>query len=509
VTCHPAATQRFRFAFSILLLTSFSAPTVWGQCPGNPVTVKPSDDLDALVRACPSGTAFNLTAGVHHDSVTSLKNDDVFTGASDAIESGARTLTGWKQVTVHSGTYWTTAAGAPLPSDPQYAVHCQTNYPRCWYMQDLYFDDADYVHVPSLDRLQHGTWYYDLDGSDGGVKNNIYLSEDPNGHAVELGAQKFAFTSVNASGVTIRNLIIEKYAQNLQDGAVLVRAPGWTIEHCEIRLNHGAGVSARPPNGSDAKIVDNALHDNGQYGFNVGKVFNVTVSRNRVYHNNIDHVSTNFGSGGSKVAGTNLTVSNNTVYDNLGMGLWSDAFANGVTFDSNTVYGNTGDGIRVEVSDHNTITNNAVHDNGFGNPDEGNRKSPQVHYVSSSHATIKGNIIVANGNSAGALVVDYNSKREGCGRDCKVPQEMNISGNRITVQSPNTPAIQFADYSNTFEQWAAAVVFDENIYCLPSSGGQHFRFGNGNPPAPIAFKDWQKKGLDEHGAANSGDCAGR
>jgi parallel beta-helix repeat protein len=491
----------------LLVFALMSAAAAWAQCRGNPVTVDPSDNLQALVAACPGGTTFKLSAGVHHDSVTSPKSDDVFTGVPGAVESGAKLLTGWKVVTINSVSYWTTAGGTPLPSDPQNAVHCQANYPRCWYVQDLYFDNADRVHVGSLDRVGAGTWYYDFSGDDGGVRNNIYLSDDPTGHVVELGARMYAFYSETASGITIQSLIIEKYAQNLQDGAVLARAPDWTIQQCEVRLNHAEGLSARPRNGNNAKFLNNVLHDNGQYGFGVGRVRNITVKGNTIYHNNVDHVNTDFGSGCCKVSGTDIMISDNTVYDNLGMGLWSDAFANGVTYSNNVVYGNTGEGIRVEVSERNTITNNTVYGNGFGNPDEGNRKGPQIHYVSSSHATITGNKVTVSANSGGGIFVDYNARREGCGEGCKVPMEMSISGNRITVVSPNIPAVQAADYSNAFDQWATDAMFDQNTYCLKNTSWKIWRWGNGNPPQAISFKEWQSKRQDQHAVLSAAACS--
>lgn len=463
--------------------------------------------MQALVDACPAGTTFNLAAGIHHDSVTSPKNSDVFAGAAGAIENGAKVLSGWKQVNVNSSSYWTAAAGTPLKSDPNMAAHCQASYPGCWYAQDLYFDNADYIHVTSLDRLAPGMWYYDFDGNDGGVANNVYLADDPTGHVVELGSQSFAFTGNSASGVTVENLTIEKYAPNVQDGAVEPRAPGWIIQKCEIRLNHGSAVSLRP-NGNDTQILNNSLHDNGQYGFNAGRVSNTTVTGNQIFHNNIDHVKIGFGAGCCKITGTGATISYNTVHDNLGMGLWSDVFASQITYSDNVVYGNTGEGIRIEVSDRNSIIHNTVYGNGFGNPDEGNQKGPQIHYASSSHAVIKDNIVTASANSRGGIIVDYNAKREGCGQGCKLPQEMNISGNRITVSDPDVPAMQVADYSNTFEQWGGSVQFEQNTYCLPGSGnGKHFKYGNGNPPPPINFKDWQKRGQDGHGQLSAGACS--
>lgn len=490
----------------VLLVLPGAAMAV--RCPGNPATVKPNDNLQALVSACPAGTTFNLAAGVHHDSVTQLKNNDVFAGESGAIESGARQITGWTQVSVNGGSYWTAPGGTPLHNDPSNAAHCQANYPACWYAQDLFVDNKDYVHAASLNNLSAGTWYYDFDGSDGGTPNNVYLADDPTGHDVELAVLPFAFFSATASGITVQNLTIEKYAPNIQEGAVEPRAPGWVIQNCDIRLNHGSGISIRP-SGNNIRVLNNSLHDNGQFGINVGAVNNVTVDGNDIFHNNIDHVKTGFGSGCCKFTGRNFMISNNKVHDNLGMGLWSDVFASGITYDHNVVYNNSGEGIRVEISDRNTITNNIVYGNGFGDPDEGGQKGPQIHCASSSHATITGNIITVSPGSAGGIVVDYNARREGCGPGCKVPEEMNISGNRITVLAPNLSAVEVKDYSNSFHQWGKDSMFDGNTYCMPNGGKPQMRFGDGNPPPAISFKDWQHRRQDPNGqvSQNASDCS--
>ncbi len=497
--------SRFLYVFTFAGVSAVS----WCQCRANPVTVQPGDNLQALVSACPPGTTFSLVSGVHHDSVTSPKSNDVFTGSEGAVENGAKVLTGWKQVLLSSGSYWTAPGGAPLPSDPSMAAHCQPNYPACWYSQDLFVDNAPYVRGASLADLAPGAWYYDLSGDDGGTRNNVYLAADPTGHVVELSAQTFAFFSNSASGITIQNLTIEKYGPGLQEGAVEPRAPGWTIQQCEIRFNRGAGISIRP-NGSNTKVRNNSLHDNGQFGINAGAVSSVVVDGNEIYHNNIDHVKSGFGSGCCKFTGKDFTISNNKVHDNLGMGLWSDVFASGITYSNNVVYGNTGEGIRVEVSDRNTIINNTVYDNGFGNPDEGNQKGPQIHYASSSHGVITGNIVTASANSRGGIIIDYNAKREGCGQGCKVPQGMNVCCNRILVVSADVPAVQAADYSNTFDQWGTDGMFEQNTYCLPHEGwkGSIWRLGNGNPPPPIDFKTWQRKRQDAHGmSVGKGECS--
>jgi hypothetical protein len=147
------------------------------------VTVAPTDNLQNLVNANPAGTTFTLLPGVHHDSVTSIKNGDTFTGQPGAIENGAKVLAGWSQVAINSVTYWTTAGGTPI-STGYNGSNCAPGFPGCFYPQDLYLDNVTYTHVTSLASVAPSAWYYDYAGGDGGVVNNVYLasSENPNSH---------------------------------------------------------------------------------------------------------------------------------------------------------------------------------------------------------------------------------------------------------------------------------------------------------------------------------------
>jgi parallel beta-helix repeat protein len=509
------AAVKFLFGFLIpLLLVPLAG---WCQCPGNPVSVAPTDNLQNLVTACPSGTTFNLAAGVHYDSVTSLKNGDTFTGQAGAIENGAKVLTGWSQVTINSLTYWTTAGGTPLHSQPGQATYCQSGYPGCYYTQDLYFDNMTYLHVTTLSAVTTGAWYYDFAGGDGGTMNNVYIADDPTGHTVELGNNYYAFGNDGATNITVQGLIIEKYAPNLEDGPVAANASGWLVQNNEVRLNHGRGISVSP-GGTAVQVLNNLIHDNGQIGIGCGGSGG-TFSGNSIYNNNVDHVDMGFGAGGAKFVGGNLAISYNTVYSNHGQGLWSDGNPGPVTYSYNTVYNNDTGGIRIEVSENQKITNNIVYGNGtcpfasYGC----NQQGPQIHYAQSTTGTIQGNVISATlGPGAGAIEVSYGSSRTDCvwnDGTCPPPSGMNISGNYINLTSTTglPIAVSALDYSSpgTFPSWGVAGMFDNNIYCVPGGlpwTNTTWRWGEVPAANNINFTAWQSDGQDAHGKFLAGSC---
>jgi len=488
-----------------------NAIAVWPTgCPAGSVVVAPTDDLQALVVAHDAGTTFCLEKGVHHDSVHAIKSGDTFRSpngstADGVIENGSVRLQGWTQVSIGGKTYWRTAGGTPLA--PAYDnSKCEVGYPACNLPQNLYFNDVDYTPVTSLAAVDAGTWLYDVSGAVGPA-NDVYLSDSPIGHVVELGVLSQAFESSTADNVTVQGLIVEKYAAQIGDAAIEARAPGWLITRNEARLNHGWGIGGRP--GSDGvQILYNLSHDNGQFGIAGGSMHNGNVSHNVMVHNNIDHIVAGFGAGGFKTGGShNLLVSYNVVHDNLGNGLHADVFCDGVTFDHNTVYANSAQGIRYEISDHGTITNNVLYGNGLGNVQEPGTFS-QIGYAASSHGTIRGNVIASPAGTPGGVSVGYSSARGGCGSGCTVPVGMAVSGNRIYVPG-GASASALLDTSGTASTWIVPGIFDGNTYCVPSTpwNGANWQLSTDSVAYDdIGFANWQQAHQDAHGVLST-TCA--
>jgi parallel beta-helix repeat protein len=429
------------------------------------VMVAPNDNLQGLVKAHPAGTTFVLKPGVHHDSVSSLKDGDTFTGQAGAIENGAKVLAGWSQVTINSVTYWTTAGGTPVSTGYK-ATNCQQGFPGCFYPQDLYLDNVTYTHVTSLSDVAADKWYYDYSGGDGGAVNNIYLasSENPNSHTVELGVTKKLFESANAQNITIQGLIVEKYAGDIDHGPISASwigcngctASGWIIQNNEVRLCRMVGI--KTGNGStNIQILNNTVHHNGQFGIGGGSSTRLTLKGNRIYSNNTDHVNSGYGAGGFKAGKTTgAVVSYNEVHDDDGHGLWSDTDSQNITFDHNTVYNETGPGIHIEISNQQIVTNNTCYGNG----------SSQIQVVSSSNVSVQHNTVTATATAPG-IDVFYSSSRDAEHPDFTFPAGLLIAHNTITIAS-GQKAVRVIDNGGTASRWALPNMLNLNTYCVPS-----------------------------------------
>jgi parallel beta-helix repeat protein len=392
------------------------------------VNLSPGNNIQKAVNNNPGGTTFVLKSGTYREqSVTSLKNGDSFVGQNGADLNGSKILTGWKTVTINGKKYWTTAAGAPLPTPGCLTVGgncCEARNPGCNNVQDLYVNSVDYIHATSLANVKKGSWYYDYNGG-GGVRNNVYLysGEKPNTSTVELGATTYAFEG-GAPNITIKNLIVEKYATPLRYGAVQPQGANWKIENSEFRLNHGWAIKARP-GGNNVQVLNNNVHDNGEGGVSTGAINKGLIQGNQLVHNNIDGVENGSEADGCKITGSYITVSNNVVHDNDGNGLHADQEADHDTFNNNTSYSNTLSGIRYELSQHGTITNNTVY---------GNTGLPQITYSGSSYGIITGNVVTVNANAGGIWVNNIGNTRHN-GFTTYKATGMQVTGNTVKIGS--------------------------------------------------------------------------
>jgi hypothetical protein len=180
------------------------------------------------------------------------------------------------------------------------------------------------------------------------------------------GVNLYAFTG-HASNVSIEYLTIRNFAAHRDSGVVNHDfAPRWRITHSSIVDNRGAGVIL----GDRNVVADNCLANNGQYGFQVFGT-DATLDHNEIAGNNVDDWETKLGgcgcTGGGKMwDARRVTVTNNWVHDNRGVGLWADTNNVGVNFEGNYIADNYASGILYETSYNARIANNTFLRNGLG-----------------------------------------------------------------------------------------------------------------------------------------------
>jgi parallel beta-helix repeat protein len=234
--------------------------------------------------------------------------------------------------------------------------HCLADRPLCGHADTVFLDDAALLQVGGLSELAPGRFWFDY------ANDRIWIADDPSGRRVEVTASPEAFSySPAVRDVTIANLVVEKFGNPAQTGAINT-GEAWTIRHSEVRLNHGAGVRL----GSRSRLLSSRVLEQGQIGV-TGWGDDVRVQDNEIAGNNTAGYNPYWEAGGSKWARTTgLVVRGNWVHHNHGPGLWTDIDNRQTLYEHNLVEHNDLAGIFHEISFDAVIRHNTTRHNGFG-----------------------------------------------------------------------------------------------------------------------------------------------
>jgi Right handed beta helix region len=436
------------------------------------VQLSPGDDIQAAVDAHPPGTSFFLAAGVYRIQSVTTKTGDSFIGDGGAVLDGARLLTEFGR----AGNNW---VAVDLPIDPNTQVHgvCRRGYPRCDHPQDLYFDGVPLRAVNEYSKVAPGKWYYDYQGE------AVYFADDPTGHTVELSYRPFAIAG-KARSVTVENLIVEKYANVDQQGAIgdMGEGRGWAVTNNEVRWNHGVGVAVS----EGAVTKGNFIHHNGELGFGSGKGSG-ELSDNEIAFNVWNGTDCAWECGGAKWAEvTEWFVLGNYVHDNQGDGLWADIDSEQMLFKNNRIENNLLAGLSIEISSHAIVDQNSFSGNGATAFQWG--WDGQVQIQNSWGVEVEDNTFVLDPAHGGNGVIVIQQKRGAR----NMPRDNNVHDNDFTMTGgEGALAGWFADYKP--DAFASTNTFDNNHYHVYAPDGA---FWSANEA--VDFAQWQESGQDVH-----------
>lgn len=417
--------------------------------PNGAIVIKSDEDAAAKIEAAPPKATFWFEAGVHRMRSISPKDGQSFLGERGAVLNGAALLTRFE---VHESYYTASNPGKNLNGGGL----CDAGHPRCTRTQDVYFDGKPLAVAARLSGLSSGQVYFD------DAASTIYLADDPSGHTVEIGVTPVAFNPT-ADHITIRNLVVEKYATPAQSGAIggKIHVSDWIIDHVESRLNHGVGVMV-PDSGM---LRHSFVHDNGQMGVGSGTTSGARVQENDISRNNYAGYDCAWECGGLKFGlARSATIQGNNVHHNLGRGasgLWCDEDCTDVTVADNAVHDNPGAGIFYEISCNAVIRDNRVVNNGMVG--SGWFWGGGIQIAASHHVEVHGNTVAHNLNGITGI-----QQNRGTGKNCgeRVISHLNVHDN-ITSDRPDSYSIAglVADggSSQIFEV-SSSNRFDRNTY---------------------------------------------
>jgi parallel beta-helix repeat protein len=439
------------------------------------VLLSPGDNIQRAVDRHPAGTTFVLNAGIYRLQSIKPKDGDTFIGKPGALLSGAELLTKFSRM----GDLY---VAANQMQEGQLNGSCDGEHPECAHPEDLFIDSRPLKHVGSWDQVKAGTWFFDY------VTHKIYFADDPAGHTVETSVTRSAFTGP-AAGVTIRGMIIEKYAIPGQFGAIGDQFPGpnWMVEDNEVRWNHGGGINL----GSGSSAIHNHVHHNGQKGM-TGDGRNILVQDNEISFNNWAGYAPGWEAGGAKFAQmVSLTLRGNSVHDNAGPGLWCDVDCIDVLIENNTVENNTaGPGIQYEISYSAKIRNNTVRNNYVG--DSGWLWGAQILIQNSRDVEVYGNTVdvaADRGNGIGIIQQDRGNGAHGP----HIAANNYIHNNSITHRGKQGANGEVADFKQE-ELLQQNNRFDYNNYHVADPDGWHWQWC-----APLTWEGLRQHKQELHG----------
>lgn len=459
--------------------------------PGGTVHFAPTETpgaCQAIVDANPAGTTYFFERGVYRFQNIVPKNNDTFIGEYRTTMTGARVLTNW---TVDGARWYAsgqTQAGT-VTGDP--AVFCLTGFERCVYPEDLFFDGVIVNHATSLGAGASGAWFFDYD------TDRIYVWDNPNARRVETSVTSHAFSG-SATGVTIKNLIIECYATPTATGAIYITGVGGlTVQNCEIRKNHADGIK----HSATTSVTHNWLHHNGDFGL-AGSGATCTIEHNRINHNGVAKYNPLNAAGGSKwTFTTDLVVRNNHSHDNLGSGLWTDISNVNTLYEYNLVRDNLHEGIFHEISYNAIIRYNKCCSNGIV-------EQPTPFWISGAGILVTNctsvqiyNNKVIN-NWQGIAILDDNSRytstdaNNGPWGPCRnIDVHHNMIESTYNILGGGRTGLTQAQGSSVPYPSSMNNVFDWNRYRLGNSTA-YFVWSNDN----YTSAEWQSTGQDPHGS---------
>ncbi len=418
------------------------------------VPLSPSSNIQRAVSTAPDGTIFVLAPGIYRMQSIKPKNGDVFQGQGSVIFNGAQILT-FQPI---GGLFY-----AEARFDNFEHGQCGSSHPFCVDDQDLFVDGK--YQLPAADKLglKPGSWYFDH------VSNRLYLPSNPEGHTVELGMTKYAFYGP-ATGVRLTGIVVEKYANPGQTGAIGGDTWGnglgsnWSLQNVESRWNHGSGAYL----GAGGSISQCSFHHNGQLGVKMTGA-NVSLVDSDIGWNNQQGFATGWEAGGAKFGNTShLLVKLNRVHDNLGEGLWTDTNNINTTYEQNIVENNLSGGIMHEVSYSAIIKNNTVSDNAAGELVW--LENAQILVQNSSDVEVVGNTVVVPATGGNGITLVNQNRGSGTYGPWLV-QNDRVHDNNITyLGSKGYSGIADDTKPHTSNRNS----FDANRYILKGGGAAHW-----------------------------------
>jgi hypothetical protein len=467
-------TSRSGILWLVALAVIVSTSCVLSAQQNRAVVLKPGQNLEAIVARSPEGTRFHFEPGVYRQQTIYPKSGQKFIGQDGVILSGAMELNSW---TNESGLW----KHEGLPDPLHFRGECDDGRDLCGPREDLFFNGRLYQRVEFLDDLGPGRWYYE--------NLRAYLTDDPTGQLVELGVTPRAFGG-DAEDVVLKDLIVEKYASNAQEGAIFADdARGWRLSDVTARWNHGAGLSFGP----ETRVKRGSFSHNGQIGIAGSGGEGSRIEGVEIAFNNYAGYNEGWEAGGTKFwATTGLIVRNSCVHHNEGKGLWTDFDNINTLYEGNIVFLNASDGIKHEISYDAIIRDNIVAANGYGYDNW--LWGSQILVQNSSNVKVYRNLVEVSADFGNGISIVHQDRGEGAYGPWHAVRNAVHDNTIVHLGSHGQDGIASDEDDDSFWQ-EADNRFDRNSYVVADREGEYWT----SKDRDAAWDDVRELGIERNG----------
>jgi parallel beta-helix repeat protein len=404
-------------------------------------------DLGQVMADQEAGTSYLVAAGTHRRQRLQPKDGDIIIGEPGAVLDGAEELN--LADFQNQGGLWVLGGRTETLE-----LHGDTKegFERDGANQELWYGAERLRHVSTRDEIDApGEWFFDYDAGE------IVMYDVPDRRdRLELSLADEAINS-DATGVSINDLTVTRYASRAQRGAIQAEGPGWQIDNVTVSENHGGGVML----GDGGVLTDSVVTNNGQLGVGGHGGADIRVEDNEIAFNGSLGFNWFWEAGGTKFTNTrDLVFTGNWVHHNDGPGIWVDLDTYDSVIRGNLSESNDAIGIYLEVSFGAEVTGNTVRGNGFG-PDAASLGAG-ISVSNVSDALIRDNLMQDNSTEFAAVHYDRASELTG--------EPFGIQGLRFEdnyVRASTEGAVAFYVDTDEDELYSdGSVVFANNTYVL-------------------------------------------
>jgi hypothetical protein len=312
--------------------------------------------LQELIDATPSGGVLTVPPGIYRETLR-LTRPIILDGRGQASIRGSDAWSDWTR----QGDSFVSRQTVPHLSVNNQGF-CLPESPDCNVAEQVFIDGT-----PTPFRLD--------------AERHVLLQADPHGKAVEVSTRE-RWIDTQADNVTIQGLTFWHCANAAETGAVGNQSrSNWTIRDCELYSAHGGIVSLG--GGDECQVLYCRIAGSGYEAINGFQNRHTLIQGCEIWDNNLAGFDwVNWAGAGIKlIEFTHLTMDSNTVYRNVGPGLWCDIGCDHVVISNNTLYDNVGAQIMFEISSHGLIYNNHCSRGG-------SKEIPSIYVSSSGHVEV-------------------------------------------------------------------------------------------------------------------------